>query len=67
MRKPARCAGTGGLSKNVALQADIYGYALPTAPKQDLHIARRFGLPPSIAAVIADLAWPTVDNWRGRQ
>lgn len=66
MRKPAQCVGTGGLPLNVAWTADAHGYATVPAPRKDLFIAQRFGVSPSTATVLAELAWPARDDWMAR-
>lgn len=65
MKKPAHRGATAGLSKS-AVAANIERYALEIAPRQDLYLARRFGLSPALAVVVAELAYPALDTWRGR-
>ena len=64
MKKPAN-AGAHGLSGNVSLQADIAGYATVSSVLQARTIAHRFRTLPATSAVIAELAFPRVDGWRG--
>lgn len=66
MKKPANRGGaTAGLSNAFRAVRDER-YALEAAPRQDLYVARRFGLTAATAAVVAELAFPTVDQWRAR-
>jgi hypothetical protein len=65
MKKPAHRGATAGLS-NAFRQVSDERYAPEIAPRQAQHIANRFGLSPLHAALIAELAFPAADNWRGR-
>lgn len=51
-------------SYNVDLQADAYGYAAPQVGFQARTLSHRYGLTPAVAAVVAALAFPALDNWR---
>jgi len=56
---------TAGLS-NAFREVSTERYAAPSAPRQASHIASRYGLSPLHAAVIAELAFPSTEHWRGR-
>lgn len=62
MRKPAQRVGTGGLSVNVASQADIHGYAATPGALQVHRLVQR-GLTPAVAAATASLIYPPRDHW----
>ena len=51
-------------SKGVIWQGDTEGNTPALALRQD-HLARRFGISALHAAVLAELAFPAVDHWRG--
>jgi hypothetical protein len=53
------------VSKDVGLPVDTVETTSGTAFRQD-YLAARFGLTPSITGVVAELAYPAVDSWRGR-
>ncbi|ACL63241.1 hypothetical protein [Methylobacterium nodulans] len=64
MKKPAHRGATAGLS--IALRQDsIETYAPHEAPRQAKYLSVRYGLSPLHAALIAELAYPAVDTWRG--
>ena len=65
MKKPAHRGATAGLS-NAFLAVRDERYAPVYAPRQASHLSTRYGLSPLHAALIAELAFPTVDSWRGR-
>ena len=65
MKKPAN-AGAHGLLKDVGLAVDSFGYAAPASALQVQCVARRCRLPASVAAVVAELAFPDLDTWRAR-
>lgn len=65
MKKPAHRGATAGLS-NAVLAVSTERYAPVYAPRQASHLATRYGLSPLHAALVAELAFPTVDSWRGR-
>ncbi|XYD10511.1 hypothetical protein R1A27_08585 [Methylobacterium sp. NMS12] len=50
-------------SKSVGFAVDTAEANPGTAFRQD-YLAARFGLTPSIASVVAELAFPAVDDWR---
>lgn len=50
-------------SKGVGFAVDAVEANPATAFRQD-YLATRFGLTPSIARVVAELAFPAVDDWR---
>ena len=64
-RATARGATSAGLG-NAFLAARTETYAVAAPPRQDLHIANRFGLPLATAAAIAELAFPRTDHWAAR-
>lgn len=64
MKKPAHRGATAGLS-NAFLAVRDERFTAPRPLRQDVHLAHRFGLPLSTAAVIAELAFPQIDSWRG--
>lgn len=66
MKKPAHRGATAGLS-NAFRQVSVERYAPTPAFRQDLYVARRFGLPPATAAAIADLAYTQVEHWSARR
>jgi hypothetical protein len=55
--------GLRRVSESVFRQVDAHRDTPAQALRQD-YLAARFGLTPSIAAVIAELAYPAVDSWR---
>ncbi len=55
--------GPRRVSDSVFRQVDIQRYASALAPRQDLHLANRFGLPPATAALIAELAFSVPEHW----
>lgn len=55
--------GLQRVSQNVFRQVDVHGDTPAQALRQD-YLAARFGLTPSIASVVAELAFPAVDDWR---
>lgn len=64
MKKPAlRGVAKAGLS-NCVRQDRVERYAPTETPRQAPYLISRFGLTPSIAAVIAELAYPALDTWR---
>jgi hypothetical protein len=63
MKKPAHRGATAG-SPNLSLGGDRLEDT--TQPRIFNHLRRRFGLAPATAAVIAELAFPAIDSWRGR-
>ncbi|WP_232631546.1 hypothetical protein [Methylobacterium sp. Leaf118] len=63
MKKPARSGAPAG-SSNLSLGGDKSEDT--TRPQIFNHLRRRFGLAPATAAVIAELAYPSIDTWRGR-
>lgn len=65
MRKPAHRGATAGLS-NASWQVSTERYAPDSAPRQAQYISTRFGVSPLHAALIAELAFPTLDEARGR-
>jgi hypothetical protein len=65
MRNPAHRGATAGLSNAAVAACEERSTALRPL-RQDLFLARRFGLPPATAAVIAELAFPARDDWRVR-
>lgn len=65
MRNPAHRGATAGLS-NAAVAACGERFTAPRPFRQDLFVARRFGIPPATAAVIAELAFPRTDHWSAR-
>ncbi len=59
-RKKMRPALGGAASLgNVFIAANSPDYSKPLAQRQAEFLASRFGLPPSLAAVVADLAFRT--------
>ena len=59
--------GMARASGNVSVgTADTFQIAPHRSEVQTQHIRRRFGLPPSTAAVVASLAYPALDTWRAR-
>lgn len=64
-RATSRGATSAGLG-NAFLAARTETYAVAAPPRQDLHLANRFGLPRATAALIAELAWPSLDHWSAR-
>ncbi|MBP28109.1 MAG: hypothetical protein CMH16_02125 [Methylobacterium sp.] len=65
MRNPAHRGATAGLSNAFRQVSDERSTA--SRPfRQDLFVARRFGLPPATAALIAELAYGRADSWRAR-
>jgi len=62
MKKPAHRGAKAGLSKCVR-QDRFEGYAPTEAPRQAPYLINRFGLTPSMAAVVAELAFATTDRW----
>lgn len=50
----------------VDLQADTEVFAPATRDFQAKVIARRFGSAPALSGVLAELAYPDVDDWRCR-
>lgn len=66
MKKPAHRGAKAGLSKAV-LAVSTERYAPVYAPRQASRLALRYGLSPLHAALVAELAFPDVDNWRSRQ
>ena len=65
MRNPAHRGATAGLS-NAAVAACEERSTASRPFRQDVFLARRFGLPPATAAAIAELAYAQVDSWRAR-
>jgi hypothetical protein len=63
MKKPAHRGATAGLS-NAFRQVSVERYAPTESPRQAPYLVTRFGLAPSMATVIAELAYPTLDTWR---
>jgi hypothetical protein len=61
MKKPAN-AGAHGLSKDVGLAVDNFGYAAPASAIQ-VHRLIRQGLTPAVAAATVSLAYPPRDHW----
>ncbi|MCJ2117658.1 hypothetical protein MKK65_13965 [Methylobacterium sp. J-001] len=57
--------GLRRVSKNVFCQVDIQRDTPAQALRQD-YLAARFGLTPSVANLVAELAFTTTDRW-GRQ
>lgn len=55
--------GLRRVSENVFRQVDMDRDTPAQALRQD-YLATRFGLTPSMAAVIAELAYPATDTWR---
>ncbi|AIQ91161.1 hypothetical protein [Methylobacterium oryzae] len=55
--------GLRRVSQNVFRQVDVHGDTPAQALRQD-HLTSRFGLTPSIAGVVAELAFPAIDSWR---
>ena len=65
MKKPAlRGVAKAGLS-NCVRQDRVERYAPTEVPRQAPYLTSRFRLTPSIAGVVAELAFPAVDSWRG--
>lgn len=64
MKKPA-ARGATGLS-NAFRQVSTERYAPAESPRQAPFLAARYGLSPLHAAVIAELAYPSSDDWRRR-
>ena len=65
MQKKTRAQrGLRRVSKNVFRQVDVQGDTPAQAHRQD-YLTSRFGLTPSTAGVVAELAFPVVDDWRG--
>lgn len=58
--------GLRRVSKNVGFAVDVQRNTPAPALRQDL-LARRFGLTPSMAALISELAFPALDDWRVAQ
>lgn len=56
--------GLRRVSENVFRQVDGFRDTPAQALRQD-YLATRFGLTPSMAGVVAELAFPAVDSWRG--
>lgn len=57
-------AGQGeGSGKGVCLAADPFQIAPHRSEIQKNHLRTRFGLSPSMAAVLADIAFPKVEHW----
>lgn len=54
--------GLRRVSKNVGFAVDVQRDTTAQTLRQDL-LARRFGLTPSMAAVVAELAFATNDRW----
>lgn len=65
MKKPAHRGATAGLS-NAFRQVSVERYAPAPAFRQDLYVARRFGIPPATAAAIAEIAFGHVEHWSRR-
>lgn len=66
MRNPAhRVGATAGLS-NAAVAASVERSTASRPFRKDLFLARRFGIPPATASVIAELAFPRLDHWSAR-
>jgi hypothetical protein len=55
--------GLRRVSKSVFRQVDAYRDTPAQALRQD-YLASRFGLTPAVAGVIAELAFPALDDWR---
>jgi hypothetical protein len=53
------------VSKDVGFAVDTSETTSGPAFRQDIYLASRFRLTPSIAGVVAELAFPSVDSWRG--
>ena len=66
MKKPAHRGATAGLS-NAFLEVREQRSSADRPALQAQHIAHRFGVSALHAAVIAELAFPTAETWRGRQ
>jgi hypothetical protein len=64
MKKPAS-RGDTGLS-NAFRQVSVERSSADRPALQAHHLANRFGLSPLHAALIAELAFPATENWRGR-
>ncbi|MCJ2138400.1 hypothetical protein MKK69_30830 [Methylobacterium sp. J-026] len=56
--------GLRRVSENVYCQVDAQRDTPAQALRQD-YLTARFGLTPSIAGVVAELAFPAVDSWQG--
>jgi hypothetical protein len=54
--------GLRRVTQNVIRQVDVQGDTPAQALRQDL-LARRFGLTPSIAGVVAELAFSVPERW----
>ncbi|TXM66516.1 hypothetical protein FV226_23390 [Methylobacterium sp. WL12] len=65
MRKPAHRGATAGLS-NAFRQVSIERFNAEPRSFQAQIIADRFRLSPATARAVAELAYPAVDTWRGR-
>jgi len=57
--------GLRRVSENVYCQVDAPRDTPAQALRQD-YLAARFGLTPSLAGVVAELAFPAIDSWRAR-
>ncbi|WP_264047955.1 hypothetical protein [Methylobacterium flocculans] len=66
MKKPAHRGATAGLS-NAFLAVRDERSSADRPVLQAKHIANRFGVSALHAAVIAELAFPSAETWRGRQ
>ncbi len=64
MQKARRTADRGRASKGVALAIDTLEVTPPASALQVSRIVQQFGLPASIAAVIAELAFSTREGAR---
>lgn len=54
-----------GSGKCVGLVGDTFQIAPHRSEIQKNHLRTRFGLSPSMAAVVADIAFPKVEHWTG--
>lgn len=65
MQKKTRAQrGLRRVSESVFRQVDVQGDTPAQAHRQG-YLSTRFRLTPSMASVVAELAFPAVDDWRG--
>ncbi|OXE42990.1 hypothetical protein CCS92_06750 [Methylobacterium radiotolerans] len=62
MKKPAHRGAKAGLSNRVR-QDRFEKYAPTETPRQAPYLISRFGLTPSMASVVAELAFAVTDRW----
>lgn len=64
-RVEARSAGQRSRASDVASQADITEIAPALSEIQIARLRKRFDFSPALAGVVASLAYPQIDSWRG--